>query len=379
MICPKCKKQTDDNGNICSYCGSVISEQIFEAEVSPEPEISKKPNKKLIIAITSAILIIAAIIGILLGLHFAEERKSDPTDTVKQENVKPNESSKYTLVENGYLTVAVNADYKPFVFYDENGNIVGFDADFVTAAAEKLGLQIKFVTLPFDRLCSAVSSGKADIAISGFIATDESQKIVDISDSYISVGVVYNGTITTENYVIAIRKNTGLLVVINNIINEFTADGVVESLVEKYNLSNDFDDAFKDVSLQPDIDSLDLPEKMDYNGKQVILNKIGHLNFVANQKEQTFIITNSAQNENVCFMKYSIYIDTNGNGKIDEVDMLIYASELVQPSYSLTSIVLSETLGTGEYNAIVLEQAYSFDKQLTPINSQEIEAVITVK
>ncbi len=379
MICPKCKKQTNDNGNICSYCGSVISEQIFEADVPAEPKAPKKPNKKLIVTIIVLSAIVLAGIGTAIGIHFAQERKPNPESNLKQEAVTPNESSKYTLVEDGYLTVAVNTDYKPFVFYDENESITGLDADFVTAIAEKLGLKVKFVVLPFEQLCSAVSSGKADIAASCFIPTDESQKIVDISNSYISVGVVYNGNITTENYVIAIRKNTGLLIVINNIINDLTADGTVEGLVEKYNLSNDFDDAFKDVSLQPDINSLDLPEKMDYSGKHVILNKINRLNFVANQKEQTFIITNSAQNQGVCFMKYSIYIDTNGNGKIDDVDMQIYTSELVQPGYSLTNITLSESLGNGEYNAIVLEQAYSYDKQFTPINSQEVETTITVK
>lgn len=379
MICPKCKKQTNNNENVCSYCGSVISEQIFEADVPSEPEAPKKSNKKLIIAVVAVCAVIIASIGIGIGVHFAKDRKPDSDNIVKHENIKPNESSKYTLVEKGYLTVAVNTDYEPFVFYGENENIVGFDADFVTAIADKLELKVKFVVLSFEQLCTAVSSGKADIAISGFIPTDEGQKIVDISTSYISVGVVYNGNITTENYVIAIRKNTGLLVVINNLINELTADGTVEELVKKYNLSSDFKDAFKDISLQPDINSLDLPEKMDYKGKQVILNKINQLNFVANQKEQTFIITNSEQNQNICFMKYSIYIDTNGNGKIDDIDRLMYSSDFVQPGYSVTNITVSDPLGAGEYNAIVLEQAYSYDKQLTPINSQEIETVIIVK
>ena len=46
-----------------------------------------------------------------------------------------------TVVE-GTLTMGTNATFPPYEFTDDNGDIVGIDAEIAAAVAEKLGLKM---------------------------------------------------------------------------------------------------------------------------------------------------------------------------------------------------------------------------------------------
>ena len=78
-------------------------------------------------------------------------------------------------------------------------------------------------------------------------------------------------------------------------------------------------------------------------------------------------------------MKYTFYIDTNENGEIDEGDELLYASDLICPGYAVKSFSLNRKLEQGEYNVIILEQAYSYDKQVVLLFEQAITTQIIVE
>ena len=42
------------------------------------------------------------------------------------------------------LTIGMSADYKPFEYTDEDGQIIGFDVDIAKAIGEKLGVEVEF-------------------------------------------------------------------------------------------------------------------------------------------------------------------------------------------------------------------------------------------
>ena len=123
---------------------------------------------------------------------------------------------------------------------------------------------------------------------------------------------------------------------------------------------------------------LDLPEKIDTSSKNVTIVGIPEINFKANQKEQNVILTNHKKNEGVCFMEFTIYLDKNSNKKIDDADEMIYKSGLVQPGYSISKFSINRTLDVGEYDAVVMQQPYSFDQQRTKLNNMVVATKIVV-
>lgn len=89
----------------------------------------------------------------------------------------------YTLVKDGVLTMATNAYFPPYEYY-EGENVVGIDAEIAGAVAEKLGLELQIEDMEFDSIITAVQTGKADIGFAGMTVTKDRLKNTDFSDSY---------------------------------------------------------------------------------------------------------------------------------------------------------------------------------------------------
>jgi polar amino acid transport system substrate-binding protein len=80
----------------------------------------------------------------------------------------------------GTITVAMDASYPPFQFFaDDNKTVIGFDADFAKAVAERMGLKAKVVNIGFDTILTGIQGGRYDMAESSFSVTPERAKIVD--------------------------------------------------------------------------------------------------------------------------------------------------------------------------------------------------------
>ena len=86
---------------------------------------------------------------------------------------------------NGTLTMATNAAFPPYEFYEEQ-KIVGIDADMAQAVADILGMELKIEDMEFDSIINAVTSGKADIGVAGMTVTEDRLKSIDFTDSYTS-------------------------------------------------------------------------------------------------------------------------------------------------------------------------------------------------
>lgn len=89
----------------------------------------------------------------------------------------------YKLVKEGTLTMATNAQFPPYEYYDGQ-DIIGIDADIAKAIADKLGLELKIEDMEFDSIITSVQNGKADLGLAGMTVTPDRQKNVDFSDSY---------------------------------------------------------------------------------------------------------------------------------------------------------------------------------------------------
>ena len=103
------------------------------------------------------------------------------------------------------LVVAMSPDFAPMEFYDtaKSGDdaIVGFDVLLATFVAKELGMKLKIDPISFDASMAAVSSGNADLAISGFSWTAERAETFLISDYYVA------GENETEQILITTKAN----------------------------------------------------------------------------------------------------------------------------------------------------------------------------
>lgn len=102
-------------------------------------------------------------------------------------NSNASENQVDKIKKNGTLTVALSADYPPFEFQtlkDGKNTIVGSDIDLANAVGKKLGVKVKFSNMDFSNVLASVSSGKADLAISGITYTEERAKVYNFSKIY---------------------------------------------------------------------------------------------------------------------------------------------------------------------------------------------------
>lgn len=86
------------------------------------------------------------------------------------------------------IKVGTNAEYQPFEFVDENGDIVGFDVDIVNAIAERAGFQVEWVNTKWDGIFVALANGEFNAVASAVTITDERKQTIDFSEPYFNAG-----------------------------------------------------------------------------------------------------------------------------------------------------------------------------------------------
>lgn len=80
--------------------------------------------------------------------------------------------------------VGTDAAYAPFESQNEQGQIVGFDIDVLSAVAAKAGIELKFVNTPWEGIFNELQQGGRDLLVSAVTITDERRQTMDFSDPY---------------------------------------------------------------------------------------------------------------------------------------------------------------------------------------------------
>lgn len=109
--------------------------------------------------------------------------EDDASADTKTDGDADRSASEIKTVKEGVLTMATNATFPPYEYY-EGSEIIGIDAEIAKAVANKLGLELKIEDMEFNSIIIAVTQGKADIGLAGMTVTDERKEAVDFSDSY---------------------------------------------------------------------------------------------------------------------------------------------------------------------------------------------------
>ena len=86
------------------------------------------------------------------------------------------------IEERGTIRVSTDANYAPQSYLDEDGNFVGFDIDVATEIAERLGVEVEFVTPDWDVITAGNWGGQWDMSVGSMTVTRDRQEVLDFAD-----------------------------------------------------------------------------------------------------------------------------------------------------------------------------------------------------
>jgi len=89
-----------------------------------------------------------------------------------------------STIKKGELIVATEGTYSPYSFYDEKGELVGYDVDIARVVAQKLNLKVEFLTAPWDAMLAAFDAGKADVVFNQVSINEDRKKKYGMSVPY---------------------------------------------------------------------------------------------------------------------------------------------------------------------------------------------------
>lgn len=122
-------------------------------------------KKKLLIVIAIVLVAVVAAVGLTACVDLA--------------GMGPDEIKEY-----GTLVIATNAEFEPFEYFDKDGKtIIGWDMDIARELARLLGVKVDIQHMEFDSVLSAVSTGRAHIAMAGISINPTRDETVDFSEN----------------------------------------------------------------------------------------------------------------------------------------------------------------------------------------------------
>ncbi|MEL6476574.1 MAG: transporter substrate-binding domain-containing protein [Pseudomonadota bacterium] len=84
------------------------------------------------------------------------------------------------VMERGKIVIGVKADYKPWGFRDENGNLVGMEIDMAMDVAAKMGVEAELVPVQSSNRMQFLEQGKVDMFIATMSDRADRRQIVGI-------------------------------------------------------------------------------------------------------------------------------------------------------------------------------------------------------
>lgn len=103
----------------------------------------------------------------------------------------PGKSRLARIRERGLLRVGYNADNLPFAFFNQAGDLVGFDIDMAHLLARELGVDLEFIPYEFETMTQQLNDDHFDIIMSGVLKTPRRFEEMDFSDAYMNVTTAF--------------------------------------------------------------------------------------------------------------------------------------------------------------------------------------------
>src|SRR5690606_21146857 len=104
-------------------------------------------------------------------------------------------------LEGRTVTIAVENEYRPFNFIDEDtGEAKGWDYDVLAEICARLNCVTQFEQAAWEGMILAVQNGEYDMAADGITITDERKELVDFSQGYVTLQQVLLARVDEERF-----------------------------------------------------------------------------------------------------------------------------------------------------------------------------------
>ncbi|GIK42553.1 MAG: hypothetical protein BroJett011_63860 [Chloroflexota bacterium] len=88
------------------------------------------------------------------------------------------------ILQQGYFTFGLEAQYRPFEFRDENENIIGYDIDIANEIGKRLGVEARAVDTSWPTVIQTLYDGGFDFILGGMTGTEARYERVNFSVPY---------------------------------------------------------------------------------------------------------------------------------------------------------------------------------------------------
>lgn len=88
------------------------------------------------------------------------------------------------IKEKKVIVMGTNAEFEPFEYRNEKGEVDGFDVAMAKKIAQEIGVELKIEDMAFDSLLNALKSGKIDFVAAAMTVKPDRLKNADFSEPY---------------------------------------------------------------------------------------------------------------------------------------------------------------------------------------------------
>lgn len=88
------------------------------------------------------------------------------------------------IKDKGVLTIGITL-FAPINYYDESGELIGFDTELAKAVCEKLGIEVEFIEINWDSKEIELNSKNIDAIWNGMCITEERKQNMSMSRPYL--------------------------------------------------------------------------------------------------------------------------------------------------------------------------------------------------
>ncbi len=138
---------------------------------------------KKFIAVMIAAIMALCVFAACDGNTTEEESTGAEVDASGVATVAASGSDTENIIAKGTLVVGIT-DYAPMDYKDDNGEWIGFDAEFARAVADKMGVAVKFQEIDWDNKFIELKAGSIDCIWNGMTITDEVKLNSDVTTAY---------------------------------------------------------------------------------------------------------------------------------------------------------------------------------------------------